>query len=164
MVRPDSHRIPRVPWYLGTLSGGRSPFAYGAVTRSGRPFHASSASDPICNSVRNLQLPLIGPTTPRLQRLQPVTQPRFGHPPLSLATTHGILFFSSRYLDVSVPSVSSLRPMYSVGRTRALPRVGFPIRISPDQCLLAAPRSVSSPATSFIGSWRQGIHRTPLVA
>ena len=34
---------------------------------------------------------------------------------------------------------------------------GFPIRISPDQCLFAAPRSFSQLITSFIGSWCQGI-------
>ena len=41
---------------------------------------------------------------------------------------------------------------------------GFPIRKSPDQCLLAAPRGLSQLATSFIACLRQGIHRTPLVA
>jgi len=41
---------------------------------------------------------------------------------------------------------------------------GFPIRTSPDQRLLATPRSFSQPATSFIGSWRQGIHPVPFVA
>ena len=41
---------------------------------------------------------------------------------------------------------------------------GFPIRRSPDQCLLAAPRGLSQLATSFIACLRQGIHRTPLVA
>jgi hypothetical protein len=56
----------------------RIAFAYGAVTLSGWPFHATSANEPICNSLRDLQLPLSGPTTPRLQRLQPITQPRFG--------------------------------------------------------------------------------------
>jgi hypothetical protein len=40
---------------------------------------------------------------------------------------------------------------------------GFPIRISPDQSLLAAPRGFSQPATSFIASMHQGIHRTPLL-
>src|SRR5712692_12131187 len=29
---------------------------------------------------------------------------------------------------------------------------------------LAAPRSFSQPPTSFVASWRQGIHHTPLVA
>ena len=42
--------------------------------------------------------------------------------------------------------------------------VGFPIRTSPDQSLFAAPRSLSQLTTSFIACWRQGIHRTPLVA
>ena len=42
--------------------------------------------------------------------------------------------------------------------------VGFPIRKSPDQCLLAAPRSLSQLATSFIACLCQGIHRAPLVA
>ena len=39
---------------------------------------------------------------------------------------------------------------------------GFPIRTSPDQRLLAAPRSLSQLATSFIAGRNQGIHRTAL--
>src|SRR5918994_3508982 len=65
-------------WYSGTHHGSRIAFAYGAITRSGRPFQAASANEPICNSLRESQLPLDGPTTPRLQRLRPITQPRFG--------------------------------------------------------------------------------------
>ena len=55
--------------------------------------------------------------------------------PLSLAATDGIdvSFFSSRYLDVSVPWVRSARPMHSGGSDRLLHRPGFPIRRSPDQ-------------------------------
>src|SRR5919202_6386190 len=41
---------------------------------------------------------------------------------------------------------------------------GCPIRTSPDNCLLPAPRSVSSVATSFFASVCLGIHRKPLVA
>ena len=41
---------------------------------------------------------------------------------------------------------------------------GFPIRKSPDQSLLAAPRGLSQLATSFIASYCQGIHHAPLVA
>jgi hypothetical protein len=40
-------------------------------------------------------------------------------------------------------------------------RPGCPIRISTDQSLLAAPRGFSQRATSFIASWRQGIHQMP---
>ena len=39
---------------------------------------------------------------------------------------------------------------------------GYPIRTSPDQRLLAAPRSLSQLATSFIAGQNQGIHRTAL--
>ena len=42
--------------------------------------------------------------------------------------------------------------------------VGFPIRISPDRSLFAAPRSFSQLITSFIGSWCQGIPLALLLA
>jgi hypothetical protein len=82
-------------------------------------------------------------------------------PPLSLATTRGISVdvFSFGYLDVSVPRVCL--PTLCIQAGISLRR-GFPIRISADQRLLASPRSFSQRATSFIASWRQGIHRTPL--
>jgi hypothetical protein len=54
--------------------------------------------------------------------------------------------------------------MDSANDTWAFPQVGFPIRESPDHSLLAAPRGLSQPATPFIGPWRLGIHRVPLVA
>lgn len=40
--------------------------------------------------------------------------------------------------------------------------MGCPIRTPSDQSLLAAPRGLSQPITSFIVCNRQGIHRTPL--
>ena len=40
--------------------------------------------------------------------------------------------------------------------------MGFPIRISTDQSLFAAPRGFSQRTTSFIASRRQGIHQMPL--
>ena len=40
--------------------------------------------------------------------------------------------------------------------------VGFPIRISADQSLFAAPHGFSQRTTSFIACACQGIHRTPL--
>lgn len=39
---------------------------------------------------------------------------------------------------------------------------GFPIRKSPDQSVFAAPRSLSQLTTSFIASYRQGIHLLPV--
>ena len=40
---------------------------------------------------------------------------------------------------------------------------GCPIRTSLDHSLLAAPQGFSQRATSFIASWRQGIHRMPFL-
>src|SRR3954462_14416166 len=42
--------------------------------------------------------------------------------------------------------------------------VGCPIRRSRAQSLLAAPPGFSQRATSFIASWRQGIHQMPLLS
>src|SRR3954447_23474947 len=86
--------------------------------------------------------------------------------PRSLAATQGItvVFFSSGYLDVSVPLVYLDTPMDSAHRIIPLRMMGFPIRKFPDQSLLTAPRDVSALAPSFIGTWRQGILRAPFVA
>lgn len=73
-------------------------------------------------------------------------------------------FSSSGYLDVSVPLVCLL-PSYGFRwRYQFFQLVGSPIRKSSDPSLLTAPRGISVFVPSFIGSWRQGIHRVPLVA
>ena len=82
--------------------------------------------------------------------------------PRSLTTTNGVSVdvLSSGYLDVSVPRVR-LRILWI--QIRIPLRVGFPIRKCPDQSLLAAPRTLSQRATSFIASQCQGIHQMPLL-
>ena len=99
MVLPASHRIPRVLWYSGVGSAS-SPFGYGPLTLSGSAFHRSSPG--IASLDRRSSTPE--------NRSPPVWAP-----PLSLAATRGIVFtfFSSGYLDVSVPRVPSLQTMYS---------------------------------------------------
>ena len=81
--------------------------------------------------------------------------------PRSLATTNGVSVdvLSSGYLDVSVRRV---RLLHLWIQCRITLRWGFPIRKSADQCLLAAPHSLSQRATSFIASQCQGIHEMPL--
>ena len=61
------------------------------------------------------------------------------------------------------------KPEVRQDRSRSLPaskfqlsKVGFPIRKSTDQRLFAPPRSLSQRTTSFIASYRQGIHQMPL--
>ena len=79
--------------------------------------------------------------------------------PCSLAATQGIIFifYSWSYLDVSVHSVDSIRPIYSSGSSQRLIWVGFPIRKSPDLRLFAPTRGLSQLITSFIVSRSQGI-------
>ena len=78
----------------------------------------------------------------------------FGLLPVSLAATQeiAIAFSSSGYLDVSVPRVCLPYSMYSSKDTTPLRAVGSPIRKSPDQSSLTAPRSISVLVPSFIGS------------
>jgi hypothetical protein len=54
--------------------------------------------------------------------------------------------------------------MNSSNDNPVLPELGCPIRKSPDQSLLAAPRGLSQLAASFFACWHQGIHHLHLVA
>ena len=95
-----------------------------------------------------------GPTTPE-QHATLVWAVSF-----SLATTQEItfVFFSSRYLDVSVPWVGFL--------SDNTPSVYWVVPFGNLRiyCLCAAPRSLSQLTTSFIASQSQGIHHAPLIA
>lgn len=51
---------------------------------------------------------------------------------------------------------------YSIMVDCLLRQPGFPIRKSPDQSVFAAPRSLSQLTTSFVASYRQGIHLLPV--
>ena len=80
--------------------------------------------------------------------------------PLSLAATQGIdvSFSSSGYLDVSVHRVASCKAMDSLYGAYTLLYAGCPIRTSAGHRLFAPYRSFSQLATSFFGSYCQGIH------
>ena len=64
----------------------------------------------------------------------------------------------------SSPGISSSRLFDSTGDVPILLGTGFPIRKSPGQSLLAAHRSISLLATSFIVCLRQVIRHKPFVA
>ena len=150
MGPPASRRISRVLRYSGTGSRSSS-YAYVAVTLFGWAFLPYSA---LITSAE------CRPSTPAVRR--PPVWPL----PSSLATTKGIefSFFSSGYLDVSLPRVPSCETMDSSHGDRALPRPGSPIRKSVDQCLLAAPHSLSQLIASFVGNQCPGIHPALLFA
>ena len=72
--------------------------------------------------------------------------------PLSLATTDGIdsLSFPADTEMFHFSAFSSARTMNSSWSNTELPVLGFPIRVSPDQSVYAAPRSLSQLAAPFI--------------
>ena len=145
---PQDFTCPVVLWIELFQS---SPFAYGAITLFGSAFQRSLARLPLTLwPVRN----------PDARR------PRFGLFPFrSPLLRKSILSFSSfGYLDVSVPRVSLPYTMDSCMDICPLRQMGFPIRTSADQCLLATPRSFSQLTTSFIGVWCQGIHPMLFIA
>ena len=101
MVPPASHRVSRVPWYSGSCQAAPI-FAYRAFTLFGRLSQNRSANrySPFCSpQPRNACIPVWALS-------------------LSLAATQKIevSFFSSGYLDVSVPRVSlSMTILFIIG-------------------------------------------------
>ena len=111
MVHPNSRRISRVPRYLGYTFRGLTPVAYQTITVYGLPFQDNSAKRRLCNSVATPYRRTMHPITPNVQRTRAITYIRFGLFPVRspLLRESPIGFFSSRYLDVSVPWVSLLK-------------------------------------------------------
>lgn len=72
--------------------------------------------------------------------------------PLSLATTDGIdsLSFPADTEMFHFSAFCSTGTMNSSRSNTELPVLGFPIRVSPDQSVYAAPRSLSQLAAPFI--------------
>jgi hypothetical protein len=98
VVPADSQQIPRARCYSGNDTNRHAVFAYRALTVYGRPSQATSTNHTLLLTSR-IELERIIPTTPHTQPLPGITCARFSHPPLSLATTHGItlVFFSYGY-------------------------------------------------------------------
>ncbi len=149
MVPPCSDRIARVPPYSSLQLG---------ITCTG-----------------------LSPTEAQLSRWFQLSLLKHWPSPRSLATTSGVSVdvLSSGYLDVSVPRVCFLSlciqdKIPSCDTLKSEPgncfpdanykmsKVGFPIRKSTDRRLFAPSRSLSQRTTSFIASYRQGIHQMPL--
>ena len=139
----DSRKISRVPRYSGT-----------DYLSSPSPTRLSLSLVPLSNGFGSAIVGFRRPSTPVVRR--PPVWPLSS----SLATTKEIefSFFSSGYLDVSLPRVPSSRTMDSFVGDRALPRPGSPIRKFEDQCLLATPLDLSQLIASFFGNQCLGIH------
>ena len=165
MVLLDSRRVPRVPRYSGTSFSKINKFNLQDYHLLWFRFPADSTIYWFFDLPRKLQFP---PTKPHNTKHTTLA----GLHIFGLGWSH----FARRYFEnrvcflflrvlrcFSSPRLPLL-PMYSVINFTELPVMGFPIQKSPDQSLLAAPRSFSQLTTSFIASLCLGIHRTPFVA
>ena len=164
MVPPDSHRISRARCYLGNTSGRCSVFVYGALTLYGDPFQRPSTNTTFSYSPYPRQKVLDGPTTPTTQRLPAITCDRF-----SLIRFRSPLLTESRLFSLPVGTEMFHFPTFPPHALCVQARVtphdwcGVPPFGNPRiNARLTAPRGLSQPPTSFIGSWCPGIHRVPL--
>ena len=126
-----------------------------AITLYGPSFQRASANDQIGNST------VADPTTPAT----PEGMTGLGCCDFARHYFRNRGFFLFLQVLRWFTSLSSLVPDYGfIEPYGGFTPVGFPIRKSPDQSLLAAPRGLSQLATSFIACFCQGIHHAPLVA
>ena len=137
MVPPASHRISRVPRYSGT-----------SCLLSPSPTVLSPSLVPLSNAFGSAIFELWRPATPGVRR--PLVWPL----PSSLATTKGIefSFFSSGYLDVSLPRVPPVQLLIHCTVTGHYPSRVSPfgyLRINAYLRLPEAFRSLSRPSSAI---------------
>ena len=165
MVPPDSQRISRARCYLGDPPGGAGFSRTGVSPSALALSRRLPLTTALFDSLSGRQPRLVVPTTPHVQRLPALTHVRFSlfrfRSPL---LTESLLFSLPAGTEMfHFPAFPPLTLCVQVRVTahdccRVSP-FGHP-RIS---ARLTAPRGLSQPPTSFIGSWCQGIHRMPLI-
>ena len=143
---------------MGNTIRRRRAFGYGAITLCGPAFNPVRLTRRFITPAGPARTRTHAPSTPRAQRLAPVTRARFGlirfRSPL--LTEHPFLQVLRCFTSLRTPRANAV-PAHD---GRRVPPFGNP-RI---KALLAAPRGISQPQTSFIGPVCQGIHHTPLQA
>ena len=143
---------------MGDTIRRRRAFGYGAITLCGPTFNPVRLTRRFITPAGPARTRTHAPSTPRAQRLAPVTRARFGlirfRSPL--LTEHPFLQVLRCFTSLRTPRANAV-PAHD---GRRVPPFGNP-RI---KALLAAPRGISQPQTSFIGTVCQGIHHTPLQA
>lgn len=140
---------------MGDATGRRRTFGYGAITLCGREFNPVRLERRFITPAGPVGARTRDPATPRTQPPTGITRARFG-----------LIRFRSPLLT-EYPFLQVLRCFTSLRTPRPkavpphdgwwVPPFGNP-RI---KALLAAPRGLSQPHTSFIGTVCQGIHHTP---
>ncbi len=165
MVPPDSHGISRAPCYLGVSQTSRTGFGYGGLTLCAGPFAGPSPTRTVSKLVpRPADREQRDPTTPYTQPLPGLARIRFG-----LVRFRSPLLPESRLFSLPAGTEMFHFPAFPplAVCVRARVTVHDDCRVSPFghpriTAWLTAPRGLSWPPTSFVGSWCQGIHRVPL--
>ena len=153
----------RVTWGHGPESPA---YVYGALTLYGQAFQPGSTSPAISYSAPARQHRQTGPTTLAPQRLPTITRCEFGlirfrSPLLSESLLFSLPVGTEMFHFPTFPPTALCVQAEVTGHDSSwVSPFGHP-RIT---ARLAAPRGLSQPPTSFIGSWCQGIHHVPLVA
>ena len=157
-------RVSRARSYSGSLRESRCIFAYGAFTLYGGGFHHLPLTQrfvtlrPHCGTIMQ------SPTTPEWKRPQAIAPSRFGLIPFRSPLLRESMF-------LSLPQATKMfqfacLPPLRLWIQRRVPAVSrrwvSPFGNPRINARSAAPRGLSQPSTSFIGSWCQGIHRVPL--
>ena len=139
---------------------------YRAITFCGPAFQAGSTNDRLGNSLGRLPPSRTDPTTPLQHRRQAVPLQRF-----RLFPFRSPLLRESLLLSLPRGTEMFQFPRFPPTALCVQAEVTGhdPSRVSPfgDPRIKArstAPRGISQPPTSFIGIWRQGIHRWPFIA
>ncbi len=129
-------------------------------------FPADSPTCKFCNSMTASMHRLKGPTTPIWQRHRPLTPYRFGlHPFRSPLLRASLLLSFPRGTEMfQFPRFPLPVLCVQTGVTGHNPSLVFQFGHPRVNACLTTHRGLSQPATSFIGSERQGIHHQLLVA
>jgi hypothetical protein len=140
VVPAGSDQVSRARPYSGARPGRPRVFAYGTVTRCGSTFQSIRLTRGFVTSRPAGRRIKTSPTTLARQRLPSITSHEFG-----LFPFRSPLLRESRFLSFppgtkmfQFPGLPLPALFDSGGSTRALPRVGFPIRKSPDQRMVSS--------------------------
>src|ERR687894_3131352 len=147
-----------------TRSGDAAFSCTGLSPSTATPSRGLPLTTAFSHSPSPRQRKLSGPTTPTTQRLPAITCDRF-----SLIRFRSPLLTESRLFSLPVGTEMFHFPTFPPHALCVQARVtphdwcGVPPFGNPRiNARLTAPRGLSQPPTSFIGSWCQGIHRAPL--
>ena len=147
------------------MLGSDRRFVYRGFTFCAGPFAWPSTTAIISDFLPVRQNQLNNPTTPCRQRLAAITSTwfslfRFRSPLLTESLLFSLPVGTEMFHFPTFPPLALCVQARVTGHdsSRVSP-FGHP-RIT---ARLAAPRGLSQPPTSFIGSWCQGIHRAPLI-